>query len=73
MMFRGWFLFLLMVMIASATATKNIDSGEEDTAPDMADLPVFQSANGELNLLMEARQVTSDLAGLHPQTWVYQV
>lgn len=40
---------------------------------ELADLPVFQSANGVLDILMEAEPSTTQLSGLQPQTWIYEV
>jgi FtsP/CotA-like multicopper oxidase with cupredoxin domain len=59
----------MIVLLLSCGTTKNT----EDDGNELADLPVFQSANGELSVLMEARAVKTELAGLEPETWVYQV
>jgi len=68
------FAFILTLTLLLLSCGSNSGSSPTEDPAELADLPVFQSVNGVLDILMEARvSTTTQLAGFQPQAWVYQV
>ncbi len=68
-MLRPLFLLSIFLLLSCGAHLENFSND----GAELADLPVFQSANGELSILMEARAEKIELAGLTPEAWVYQI
>ena len=66
-------LITVFLFLSCGTGLRREGSTTPDLKNELVDLPVFQSANGVLDLVMEAEPSTTQLAGLQPQTWVYKV